>query len=414
MKDDGMIIRNLDGIFTGESFWKSQGRDPARVESDYVSGPVDIEISNSGRIAKIGRNLPGSVSREWNGRGLVATSGIFDSHTHALFSGQRSAEFFQRWGGETYVQIAQKGGGIQNTMRATSAASDPDLITGTLARLNEIARCGVTNLEIKSGYAASAAGELRLLRVLKKLRSMDLPLEIHPTFLGLHALPEGRTEKDFVDEMISLLPIIQKEGLAFFVDAFPEKGFFSLEESLRFAKLGLQHGLRPKIHADELSPLGSAENFAQLGALSVDHLQRISTKGLETLAGSPCVATLLPATSFYLGMEYAPAKKLFEHHARVALSTDFNPGTAPDFSPQFTMKLAASQLKMTPSQIFCAFTLNGAAALGMETGGYVAPGATANLCLWRASLKTLLEEIAVCGIFPEKTLRGSESFPQRP
>jgi imidazolonepropionase len=286
-------------------------------------------------------------------------------------------------------------------MTETLAASDDELLTLLTEKLRQQLQHGITHVEVKSGYAPDARGELRLLRVLKKAQNSELPIALLPTFLGLHALPKGRSESEFVDEMISILPEIKKEGLAHFIDAFPEKGFFTLEESLRFAAAGLKHGLVPKIHADELSPLGSAEAFSKLGAFSVDHLQKISEAGKAELAKSKTVATLLPATSFFLDLEYSPARDLLTKGARVALATDYNPGTAPDLSPQFTMRLAASQLKMTPAEIFCAFTYNGAAALGLDQeAGIIAPQQKANLCLWKVTPKHALEEIVVAGPKP--------------
>ncbi len=409
-----MLIKNLAGIFSGESFRKNNGRNPTFIKSDFILGPIDLEIDESGTISKIEKNIKFENSRVLDGSGLIATSSFYDSHTHSLFSGDRSVEFFQRWRGDSYQSIAQQGGGIHNTMKATSEASDETLINEVLQRLVTSSNKGITHLEIKTGYAVDAPGELRLLRVLKKIRALELPVEIFPTFLGLHALPKDRIESQFVDEMISILPQIKREGLATFVDAFPEKGFFSLEESLRFAKAGMNAGLIPKIHADELSPLGSAETFSKLGARSVDHLQNISAAGLHELANSSCVATLLPATSFFLGLEYAPARKLLMANARVALSTDFNPGTAPDPSPQFTMRLAATAFKMTAAEIFCAFTYNGAAALGIdENCGTVEKNKEANICLWKAPLTSILENISTSALEPKMVfIKGSAPFLQ--
>ncbi len=396
-----MRIQNLKGIFSGESFIKSEGRRPSLESSDFIPGPVDISIDESGRIRAIGKNLP-EEKEEFNGSGLFATPSFVDSHTHSLFSGERSFEFFMRWGGQSYQSISAAGGGIRRTMDTMENADDSQLLGELLDRLQLAVRSGITHIEVKSGYASSPSGELRLLRLLKRARSSQLPIELFSTFLGLHALPAGQTEREFVDRMISILPLIKNENLANFIDAFPEKGFFSLEESRRFVEAGQHHGLIPKIHADELSPLGSAETFARMGALSVDHLQKVSATALQELAQLPTVATLLPATSFFLGLEYAPARKILDAGARVALATDFNPGTAPDASPQFTMRLAAAQLGMKPLEIFCAFTYCAAAALGLEKSlGSLVPGYSASLCLWQTAGKDPLEEIIVDGSKPE-------------
>ncbi|MGH7175775.1 MAG: amidohydrolase family protein, partial [Tepidisphaeraceae bacterium] len=249
----------------------------------------------------------------------------------------------------------------------------------------EMLACGATTVEVKSGYANSAVGELRLLRVIQSLRNERSLPEIRATFLALHALPQGRDEREYADEMIAALGRVQAENLAAHVDAFPEKGFFTLDASLRFAQAARKFKLPAKIHADELSDLGSSAAFIRSGAMSIDHLQCISAEAVDLLSGSPTVATMLPATSFFVGLPYANARRLTDAGAKVALATDFNPGTAPAMDLQLTHMLGASQMKMTAAEILCATTYNAACALGLgKSHGAIAPGRAGDVLLYEA------------------------------
>jgi imidazolonepropionase len=404
-------IKNLAGLCSGEGFVQKLGRRPTWEDASFRAGPLDLLIADDGKIVGIEgtRSTVDSVP-SFDASDLFATAAFTDSHTHALFAGSRAAEYFMRWEGLSYREIAERGGGIHNTMRALEDADDTSLLRDLSARLEAMARSGSTCVEVKSGYASSPQGELRLLRLLTRFaKSGQSAVRIKRSFLGLHALPKGASEGAFVDSMIALLDTIRDEGLADFIDAFPDDGFFSLEQSLRFAREGMARGLRPKIHADELAPFGSAENFAAMGALSVDHLQKISHEGVESLAQSPTIATLLPATSFFLGLEYSNARKLIDAGARVALATDFNPGTAPELSMPFTLRLAASQLRMSAAEILCAATLNGAAAIGEDaTAGALLPGYRGDVLLWRAqgAGRAALEEIMIEARSPEAVFIG--------
>lgn len=315
--------------------------------------------------------------------------GFFDSHAHPIFSGNRAAEFFMRWKGASYLEINASGGGIRKTIKDTTAATDDDLLSLLIERLRAMWQSGIVAVEAKSGYAADAAGELRLLRILAKARASNAPdiPQVLTTFLGLHALPDGTNESAYVDTMIGILPLIAEEKLADFVDAFPEVGFFSLEQSVRFVAEAQKYELQPKIHADEMTDMKAAETFCRMGALSVDHLQRINSEAIPKLATSNTVATLMPATSFYLGLPYANARALLDAGIRVALASDYNPGTAPYIGLGFTQLLAASQLKMTPAEILCASTTNGAMAMGLQaSAASIASGTPIEkIVFWRAS-----------------------------
>jgi len=382
------LLKNLAGVFTNKGLVAKSGRRPHAEDCGFVRGPVDILIDNlSGILLSLVPSTslkPLSAIRKIDASGLVATPGFIDSHTHALFSGTRAREYFMRWSGQTYREISAKGGGIHNTFSALRDAQDEDLLDQLFARLKKMRESGTLLVEIKSGYGETPEGELRMLRLIKRAKDDPLcPVRIRSTFLPLHALPKNHSEIDYVSSMIAILPIIAAEGLADHVDAFPEEGFFSLDESLRFAREALKLGLRSKVHSDELSAMGCAESFVPLRALSVDHLQKLSDSGLSALVASDTVATFLPATSFYLGLDYAPARRVLDAGARVALASDFNPGTAPEPGLQLTALLAASRMNLSAAEIFAALTLNAAASLGLDAShGHLSAGARADVLLW--------------------------------
>ena len=410
-----MLLQNLSGIFTGEGFAKRDGRHVRADDCGFVAGPIDISIE-SGNIKAVGSN-PLRANESLDATGLFATAGFIDPHTHAIFAGERSSEYFMRWAGKTYLEITESGGGIHSTVRATSGASDDALRLHLRERLLDMLACGATTVEVKSGYANSAEGELRLLRVIKSLAAEPNLPETRPSFLALHALPRDRAEREYVDEMIAALPHVAAEGLATQVDSFPEKGFFTRDEALRFSQAAQKRGLACKVHADELSDLGSAAAFAMIGALSVDHLQCISDEAVKVLASSATVATMLPATSFFVGLPYANARRLLDAGARVALATDFNPGTAPALDLQFTHMLAAAQMKMSPAEILCASTFNAAAALGLEKShGVVAPGRTGDIVLFASDAKpaddgmNLLQELILSRRRPTRVIHRGRAL----
>lgn len=380
------LIKNLAGVFTGSGFLAKRGRHPNLADTGYINGPVHILIDLQRKtILSVGTETP-AHTLSFDGYGLIATSGFIDSHTHFVFSGNRTHEFFQRWSGRSYQEISASGGGIHNTVSETAKTSEVELIAQTAQKILCCARLGTTCLEIKSGYADSADGEIRLLRVIRELKKWaehtNAP-KIFSTFLALHALPKLKTETAFVDEMIGVLAELKDQKLCDFVDAFPEKGFFGLDEALRFTAAANRFGVPAKVHADELSNLETTAAMVKQGAVSVDHLQMISDAGVAALKSSNTVGTLLPATSFYLGLPYTNARRLIDAGVQVALATDFNPGTAPSFSMLQTNLLAASQLKMSPAEILCATTFNGAAALGIsDSHGLLVKDQSANLCLW--------------------------------
>ncbi len=326
--------------------------------------------------------------------GGVVTPGLIDPHTHLLFAGSREGEIELRQRGASYLEILAAGGGILSTVAATRAASEDELRTHGRRWLDAMLRHGVTTVEAKSGYGLDLATEMRLLRVADAL-GREGPVEVLPTFLGLHAVPpefrelaEG-TER-YVDEVAErMLPAVAAAGHARFCDVFCERGVFSPEQSRRILLAGAGLGLAPRLHADELAPSGGAELAAEIGALSADHLAAPSAEGIAALARAadgprPVVAVLLPSTTLFLRSgQRAPARTLIERGIPVALGTDFNPGTSPTANLPLVLSLAVLTLGLSPAEALAAATVNAAHALGLgETHGALEPGRIGDVVVW--------------------------------
>jgi imidazolonepropionase len=300
-------------------------------------------------------------------QGMVALPGFVDSHTHTVFAGHRANEFALRAEGKTYQEIAASGGGIMSTMQATRAASEQELTELGHERLREMVRHGTTTVEIKSGYGLDTASELKILRAVDALRQKQ-PMTVIPTFLGAHATPPEFKDKpaDYISCVLhEMLPTVHQSGLARFCDIFCEQHYFSVEDSRRILKAAQNLGFGLKIHADQLSASGAVELAAELGAISADHLECTTTSGVQTLAHSQTIATLLPGASFFLRHSYPPARALIDAGCAVALATDFNPGSSMTFSMPMMLTLASTQMQMSPEEAITAATLNGAAAVGL-------------------------------------------------
>lgn len=310
-------------------------------------------------------------------RGKVVLPGFIDSHTHSLFAGSRVDEFEQRLRGVSYAEIASHGGGILSTVQRVRQSSKEELKALARPRLRRMLQFGVTTIEVKSGYGLTPADEIKCLEAIAELNA-EGPWEVAPTFLGAHAVPpEYRTDREgYVRSLCEeMLPAVARQGLAEFCDVFCEQGVFSVEESRRILRQARDLGLRLKLHADELSPLGGAELAAEVGAVSADHLLCISEKGIDALAASGTVATLLPGTAFFLGLDYAPARRLIERGVAVALASDCNPGTCMTENLPLIGSMACTQMGMLPSEVLAALTRNAAAALGRgDRLGSLTPG----------------------------------------
>jgi imidazolonepropionase len=337
------------------------------------------------RVLFAGRDgdLPASLAsapgaRTIDGRTLSAVPGFVDAHTHAIFAGDRRGELRRRLAGASYAEIAAAGGGIVSTVRATREASEADLVAATRARLGEMLACGTTTAEIKSGYGLDVESELKQLRAIRQLAASQ-PIDLAPTFMGAHEIPlDYRSRREdyvrlVVDEMI---PRVAAEGLAEWCDVFCETGVFTPEESTRILQAGAAHGLKPRIHADELGASGGSQVAARVGARSADHLIFVPEDGIRALAEAGVVATLLPIAAFYLKLgRFAPARALIDAGVAVALATDVNPGGGFSPSMPFAMTLACFSMGMTFEEALAGATINAAYSLDRAASvGSLEPG----------------------------------------
>lgn len=305
-----------------------------------------------------------------------------DPHTHLVYAGSRESEFVDKINGLSYEEIAKRGGGILNSAAKLQEASEEDLFEQAVFRLNEITEMGTGAVEIKSGYGLTLKDEIKMLRVIKKLRQYS-DLNIKSTFLGAHALPlefkENRSA--YIDLIVkSMLPQVAEEKLADYCDVFCDKGFFTVEETDRILETAVQYGLTPKIHANELDYSGGIQVGVKYKALSVDHLEYTGEKEIEALRDSGTMPTLLPTTAFFLRLPYPPARAMINAGLPVALATDYNPGSSPSGKMSFVLSLACIQMRMTPEEVINAATLNSAYAMGLEkTHGSITKGKVGNV-----------------------------------
>jgi imidazolonepropionase len=318
------------------------------------------------------RAQTGPNTRIIDARGRAVIPGFVDPHTHLCFAGDRADEFAMRLGGATYQEIAAAGGGIMATVRATREAGEAALVELGLKRLDALALAGTTTVEIKSGYGLTTADELKMLRAIRQM-AVRHPLDVVPTFMGAHELaPEYRSDREGYVRLImeEMLPQVVAQGqgsLAVFCDVFTEKGVFTVAESRRILLRAKELGLRPKVHADELSDLGGAALAAEVGAISADHLLYASEDGLRAMARAGTVAVCLPGTAFCLmNVPYANARRMIDLGLTVALASDYNPGSCPAYSMPFMMTLACMHMKLDPSEALAAATINAATAIGLE------------------------------------------------
>lgn len=329
-----------------------------------------------GRIFWIGKTgafpkdfVLSSAGQAIDATGKVVMPGLIDAHTHLVFGGSRENEFEQRIEGLSYLEIAERGGGILSTVEATRRASFEELLFSGKRRLDRLLSKGVTTVEAKSGYGLSLEDELKILRVMKSLQG-EHPVDIIPTFLGAHTLPkEFKDERRrYIDLLVKeMIPKAVEEGLAEFCDVFCEEKAFSLDESREILEAGKRYGLKPKIHADQLSPGGGAELAAEVGAYSADHLEYISPQGMERMAEKGVVAVLLPGASFFLSMKkFPPAREMIERGVKVALSTDLNPGSSMTESLPLMMTMGCLFFRMTPQEVIQAVTIHAAKSMGRE------------------------------------------------
>jgi imidazolonepropionase len=307
--------------------------------------------------------------------------GFVDSHTHIVFAASRSTEFVQRIQGKTYEEIAASGGGILNSAQTLSKTPEEILLESAWNRLQEVSRTGTVAIEIKSGYGLNPESEYKMLRIIRRLKGM-WPGSIKATFLGAHAIPAEfkQNREGYIRQLTEeMIPYVAGEGLADYCDVFCDHGFFTPAETDTLLQTAAKYGLKPKIHANELGISGGVQAGIRNHAISVDHLECVGNEELEALKGSMTMATLLPNTSFFLGIPYAPARQMIDYGLGVALASDYNPGSAPGGSMLFIISQGCIKMKMLPEEAINAVTINAAYALELENDfGSIAPGKNAS------------------------------------
>ena len=339
-------------------------------------------IKDFGEMKNLTNELIADQTIDCTGKMILPT--WVDSHTHLVYSHTRELEFVDRINGLSYEEIAQRGGGILNSAKRMTEINENDLYEISKIRLDETIALGTGAIEIKSGYGLSTEGELKMLRVIKRLKE-NTNIDIKASFLAAHTYPLAYRENHaayiqlIIDEM---LPLVAKENLADYMDVFCEKGFFSPDETDQLLEAGYKYGLKPKIHANQLYNSGGVQVGVKHQAISVDHLETMDDEEVNCLLNSNTIPTLLPGAAFFLAMHYQPARKLIDAGLPVALASDYNPGSCPSANMNFILSLACTQMKMTPEEAIHACTLNGAAALELtDTLGSIKIGKKANFII---------------------------------
>ena len=381
-----IVIKNISELIQTEETprkWVA-GKDMKNINT-IKDAFVEIE---KGIITSFGSMDSWTGIEDWNNTEIIDAEGgmVFptycDSHTHLVFAASREGEFVDRINGLSYAEIAQRGGGILNSAEKLQNATEEKLFKDALVRLKELVQMGTGAIEIKSGYGLTLDAELKMLRVIKRLKE-NTDVTIKATFLGAHAIPkEYKDNKDgYMDLVINeMLPKVAKEGLADYVDIFCEEGYFTVADTERLLKVANEFGIKAKTHVNQFNAIGGVKASVNLGALSVDHLEEMAEDDYNALQNSECMPTILPSCSFFLGIPYGPARRMMENGLPVALATDYNPGSTPSGNMNFVASLGCIQLKMTPEEVINATTINSAYAMGIEKElGSICIGKKANL-----------------------------------
>jgi len=340
------------------------------------------DFGNMSAIPDFDEMEDADVMQEIDATGRMVFPSFCDSHTHLVYAGSREIEYTDKIKGLSYEEIAKRGGGILNSAQRMHEATEDELYESAMERIHEIIGMGTGAVEIKSGYGLTVEDELKMLRVIKRLKETT-PLKIKSSFLGAHAVPadyKGR-QGEYVDMVISeMIPMVAAEELADYIDVFCDKGFFTVEETDRILNAGMKHGMRAKIHANELDYSGGIQVGVKYNALSVDHLEFVGDAEIESLKGSETMPTVLPGAAFFLNMVCSPVRKMMDAGLPVALASDFNPGSSPSGNMKFVLSLACINYKMLPQEAINATTINSAYAMGVEDEvGSIARGKIANV-----------------------------------
>lgn len=381
-----MLIKNIKGLVQVEvdPKIKVSGKDMSTLpvlENAFLA-IEDEKIVDFGSMADLEENSDSSNLEVIDASGKFVFPSWCDSHTHIVYAGSREGEFVDRIHGLTYEEIAKRGGGILNSAKRLQQTDEEELYQAAMKRVNEVMSMGTGAIEIKSGYGLSLDSEIKMLRVIKRIKE-NTSLSIKANFLAAHAIPADYKENRsaYVDLIINeMLPVVKEEKLADYIDVFCDRGFYTPEETDKILKAGIDCGLRPKIHANELDYSGGIQVGTKNNALSVDHLEFTGEEEINALLNSETMPTLLPSTAFFLKLHYPPARKMIDAGLPVALATDYNPGSSPSGKMAFILSLACIHLGMTPEEAINAATINSAYAMDLsKTHGSIAIGKQANV-----------------------------------
>lgn len=379
-------IKELCGVLEDGSLWKAGAEmsQLTRIKNAFLYIKDDIIADYGAMDSAEYQSYLASEKDIVDANGGLVLPAFCDSHTHLVYANSRELEFCDKIKGLSYEEIAKRGGGILNSAKATAAASEDELYESAMQRLNEIMYMGTGAVEIKSGYGLSTESELKMLRVIRRLKE-NSPLTIKSNFLGAHGIPmeyRGHQE-DYVDLVINeMIPLVAAEDLADFIDVFCDKGFFTCEDTERILMAGIKYGMRPKIHANEMAVSGGVQVGVKYGAISVDHLEQMGAEEIESLIGSDTMPTVLPGCAFFLNLPLSPVRDMINAGLPVAMASDFNPGTSPSGNMQFVLSCACIRYKMSPEEALNATTLNTAYAMGVsEELGSITKGKIANVII---------------------------------
>ena len=380
------------------------------IEDKQIAGAGSMEKMPEG-LGRMARSSAGAAS-VIDGSGRFVLPAWCDSHTHLVYAGSRETEFVDKIRGLSYAEINARGGGILNSARVLRETPEEALFAQAWPRLEELSRLGTGAIEIKSGYGLTVDSELKMLRVIRRLKERSR-LSIKATFLGAHSYPPEYRDnhQGYIDLIVNgMLPVIAREGLADYIDVFCEQGFFSPSETEMICRAGMAAGLKPKIHANQLHLSGGVQTGVKLGAVSVDHLEMMDEEAIAALKGSATIGTLLPTAAFFLRMGFQPARQLIDAGCAIALASDLNPGSSPSGNMNLVISMSCIQMKMLPEEAINAATLNGAHAmeLGAVTGS-LTPGKRADVIITRpipslaylpyAFGSNLIEQVMIGGEF---------------
>lgn len=387
-----LLVKNISRLAGIERQGRLQlaGRDMSVMESIedaflYVEGGVITDFGPMGDLAPRGYDCGGDVMTVDAGGGMVLPS-FCDSHTHIVYAGSREHEFVDKIRGLSYAEIARRGGGILNSADRLHEITEDELYAQAMERVREIISKGTGAVEIKSGYGLNTADELKMLRVIRRIRE-TAPLRVVSTFLGAHAVGReyaGR-QSDYVDLVVNeMIPAVGREKLADYIDVFCDEGFFTPEETARILEAGARWGMRPKIHGQELADSGGVRVAVEHDALSVDHLESMTEADIELLRGSATIPTALPGTSFFLNMPFAPGRRIIDSGLPLAIASDYNPGSTPSGDMKFAVSLACIKMRLLPEEALNAATINSACAMGLSRDyGSISVGKVANFYITR-------------------------------